>query len=355
MAAAGTAGQHRARCPSLGGGRASGRCVSCDWRCVPHPTAGPPSDAGPPPTRPGRSTGAGARPQRDRRGAGTGRRAERCDAAAFPLHRSGVQYLGLHAAAAADWAASPPPPNKRKTCWIGAGDRGQGPPVRHSLRPPFPGDWAAVPAAMNMRMMGDSTYQFLSQQLPGMWEIGGKPVITDAASHSGGVLFLPSGAMVRWRYFRALDCSDGIFPWLRPDVCNPTGKVPFPWPKTHRGGNATSPCNGVFGLDHTDVEAGGRGYNAVFLTVGWWTVIYTHPSEWPRDCRDHHAARRRNASIFWVQPLATNQTHAPRLGDVQPDAWRILWNDRIAALDAVVWGEVKGLVDDVVPIAEMAL
>lgn len=54
---------------------------------------------------------------------------------------------------------------------------------------------------------------------------------------------------------------------------------------------------------------------------------------------------RCQARVFYVQPLATNQSDAPG----GAGEWRTLWTDRLLRFDAVMQAHLRDLVDVVVP------
>lgn len=212
-------------------------------------------------------------------------------------------------------------------------------------------DWAAVPGGLNVRLMGDSNMvsQIMDPLSDGSWfsrshVSGGSPGRADYP-----VVVRPGGAAVRARFFRGMMCGDGITPYVTPDACPPVAAV--------RQGPGQR-CLGAFGLKDRDFTSNYTGYNSVFVSGGWWYVLYHEEHEWHKfadglrrtltDCAVHHPALRRRVRLFYVQPVATNMTAGENRGQ-----WRSLWNDRLLRFDSLVQGRVRHLVDAVVPLHAM--
>eukprot|EP01065_Artemidia_motanka_P046246 TRINITY_DN6963_c0_g1_i1.p1 TRINITY_DN6963_c0_g1~~TRINITY_DN6963_c0_g1_i1.p1 ORF type:complete len:486 (+),score=122.24 TRINITY_DN6963_c0_g1_i1:82-1539(+) len=202
-------------------------------------------------------------------------------------------------------------------------------------------DWAAFPSRLRVRVMGDSSFQHMLEKAPSLFRFRGGPALTHVANKTF-VVKAPTGGTITWRYFRGVGCADGVMPWVDPVLC-PSSK-----PLTK------SACAAVYGLDEQAEKGLPGGFNSVFVTAAWWVASYRRANEWALygkglrraldDCSESMPERRKRSSIFWVSPIATNQTHGLNDG-----VWRPLWNDRLSKFDSDVQTHLLGAVDGVVP------
>eukprot|EP01062_Namystynia_karyoxenos_P066265 TRINITY_DN60227_c0_g1_i1.p1 TRINITY_DN60227_c0_g1~~TRINITY_DN60227_c0_g1_i1.p1 ORF type:complete len:538 (+),score=117.70 TRINITY_DN60227_c0_g1_i1:78-1616(+) len=212
-------------------------------------------------------------------------------------------------------------------------------------------DWERIPSDARVRIMGDSTIQQMLDLGPHLFRLGSWTPWAHGRENDGvakHILGLTTGAVVAWRYHRGVGCGDGVLPHVDTVLC-PS--------KKERASNKprVAPCNGFFGINEVDPAANvTRGWNVVFVTSAWWVVGYRRQAEWALygdgirrallDCLANNSVRRSEVSIFWVTPIAVNQSHGLTDG-----SWRPLWNDRLRRYDAIMQSRLRDLVDGVVP------
>merc|ERR1712232_753806 len=112
-----------------------------------------------------------------------------------------------------------------------------------------------------------------------------------------------------------MTCLDKISGNFLPELCD-TGQRhsrAIAQMVKYRDADPGQRCVEGFELNHTKLTDGVHALDTVFVSFGWWTIIYLDVEQWVRlaagvrraleGCNPHHPALRKRKRIFLVQTL----------------------------------------------------